>query len=416
MPFMIPRGVFTTACVVLFLNSSLLSAEVTLDGSMGPAVALGGPDYAIDASLGTQVGDNLFHSFGAFNIFTGESATFNGPASIANVINRVTGGGSSTIDGTISSSMPVADFYMINPAGFVFGPNASLNVGGSFHVSTADYLRLGADGRFDATNPSDTVLTISPPSAFGFLDDTPGPISTSGSFMVLFSGEPLSLTGGDVNISAGSALASIDGEASITSVRSAGEVPVDTGSWDAGGFAAMGDVTISEGSQFSAQGLSGGSVIIRAGKLTVNNASDIDAHSFGGGTPATTAIDIVVRDSVLINGDSFVGADANSDGNAGDVYVETGTLQVDNGSLLGSRSLGGGAAGTTKLNVDRLTLANGANIIGSSFGAGSGETLLSRHPNPSWWKASLDRFSDSADSSASRWESVTVVRYHYQRL
>ncbi|MFO7664372.1 MAG: hypothetical protein R6X18_17510, partial [Chloroflexota bacterium] len=36
------------------------SAQVTLDGTLGPAGPLAGPDYAITADLGRQVGGNLF--------------------------------------------------------------------------------------------------------------------------------------------------------------------------------------------------------------------------------------------------------------------------------------------------------------------------------------------------------------------
>jgi len=34
-----------------------------------------------------------------------------------------------------------ADLYLINPSGIVFGQNATINVSGSFHASTADYLK-----------------------------------------------------------------------------------------------------------------------------------------------------------------------------------------------------------------------------------------------------------------------------------
>ena len=54
------------------------------------------------------------------------------------MISKVTGGARSDIDGTIRSTIPGADFYFINPPGILFGPNASLDLQGSFHVSTAD--------------------------------------------------------------------------------------------------------------------------------------------------------------------------------------------------------------------------------------------------------------------------------------
>jgi filamentous hemagglutinin family protein len=72
--------------------------------------------------------------------------TFTGPDSVKNVIGRVTGGEPSSIDGTLASTIPDADLYLLNPAGILFSPNARLDVKGSFHASTADELRLG-DGQ-----------------------------------------------------------------------------------------------------------------------------------------------------------------------------------------------------------------------------------------------------------------------------
>src|SRR3954464_6841798 len=109
---------------------------ITVDGRLSPAQTLAGPDYAIGAELGQQVGGNLFHSFGAFGLNRGETATFRGTASVANVIGRVTGGAQSSIDGTVCSTMPRANLYLINPAGVVFGPNAQVVVSGSFHASS----------------------------------------------------------------------------------------------------------------------------------------------------------------------------------------------------------------------------------------------------------------------------------------
>src|SRR5262245_42842500 len=74
-------------------------AQITFDGSLGPAGSLAGPNFIIGSDRGRTVGNNLFQSFGLFNVQHGESATFTGPGSIANVIGRVTGGQISTIDG-----------------------------------------------------------------------------------------------------------------------------------------------------------------------------------------------------------------------------------------------------------------------------------------------------------------------------
>src|SRR3954452_21578209 len=67
--------------------------QIATDGTVGAAArTLTGPRYSIGSDLGRQVGGNLFHSFSRFNLATGESATFRGPGSVANILARVTGG------------------------------------------------------------------------------------------------------------------------------------------------------------------------------------------------------------------------------------------------------------------------------------------------------------------------------------
>jgi filamentous hemagglutinin family protein len=113
---------------------------ITSDGTMNTTVNFGGGNYII--SDGTIKGSNQFHSFGRFNVPTGESATFTGPNAIENIIGRVTGGELSDIDGTIASTIDGSNLYLLNPSGIMFGPNARLEVKGSFHASTADFIRL----------------------------------------------------------------------------------------------------------------------------------------------------------------------------------------------------------------------------------------------------------------------------------
>jgi large exoprotein involved in heme utilization and adhesion len=83
--------------------------HITVDGRFSPAQTLVGPNYSITANLGKQVGSNLFHSFGQFGLSTGESAAFSGPATVSNVIGRVTGGNPSSVDGRIQSNIAGAN-------------------------------------------------------------------------------------------------------------------------------------------------------------------------------------------------------------------------------------------------------------------------------------------------------------------
>ena len=150
-----PKGLglrlLALVCLVALVLRAEANAQIVLDGSVGPAGTLSGPDFAIGAELGTTLGPNLFHSFSDFNILTGESATFSGPDAIDNVVSRVTGGSVSTIDGLLRSTIAGADFYLVNPSGILFGANAALDVDGSFHASTADHMRLSDGALFSAS-------------------------------------------------------------------------------------------------------------------------------------------------------------------------------------------------------------------------------------------------------------------------
>jgi len=114
--------------LIVIALMSPAQAEIVTDGSLGAAQKLSGPDFVVPAQLGQQMGNNLFHSFETFNIDTPEQAVFQGPATIEHVINRITGGNPSHINGLLTSEIPHADFYFINPAGMIFGENAQLKV------------------------------------------------------------------------------------------------------------------------------------------------------------------------------------------------------------------------------------------------------------------------------------------------
>jgi filamentous hemagglutinin family protein len=161
--------ILIVAFVLAVEVSSSRGGDVVLDGKLGSSGALSGPNYNITADLGRTVGNNLFHSFARFNLDTSDVATFSGPANIQNILTRVTGGGASSIDGTIRSSIAGANFFLINPAGVVFGPNAAVDVTGSFAVSTANYLKLANGARFVAAlDADDSMLSTDPVVAFGF--------------------------------------------------------------------------------------------------------------------------------------------------------------------------------------------------------------------------------------------------------
>jgi filamentous hemagglutinin family protein len=129
--------------LILALAVTTGNSQIVVDSKFGSPGPLTGPNFSIPADLGRIHGNNLFHSFSQFNVNAGESATFTGPGNINNILARVTGGNASLIDGTLRSEIAGANLFLINPNGVVFGPNAVVDVSGSFAATTANYLNRG---------------------------------------------------------------------------------------------------------------------------------------------------------------------------------------------------------------------------------------------------------------------------------
>ncbi|MEZ5670923.1 MAG: filamentous hemagglutinin N-terminal domain-containing protein [Thiotrichaceae bacterium] len=376
---------------LLSLLCQIATAEIVLDGSLGERANLTGPNYAIDATLGTQLGNNLFHSFQEFNLSKDETATFSGATTINNVIGRITGGNPSYIDGTLRNTIPNANLYLINPSGLMFGVNAKLDVQGSFYASTADVLRFDDGGNFHATTSQDSLLSSAPPSAFGFLG-TVATLQLDGSQLKVPAGKDISLVGGDLTVQANvaakqvGALNTVGGEINLASVTQ-GDISIGQG-WNLSG---QGGTLTVRSSQLNNTADKSGNIYIRAGKFVLDNSSiatltasqnggtlDIQGDSVeisGGSRISSTSLkngksgDITIQaaESIYIHGQDTTGAgvtlaanargtDATA-GNAGNITLKAKKLVMDDGTKLGSASYGGGNGGTISLETtDSITL------------------------------------------------------------
>ncbi len=167
---------------------------------------------------GIQVDQNLFHRFDRFNLNAGQIATFLTQPNTRAVFSQILGGNASYIDGLLQVQGSAANLYVINPSGILFGPNARLDLGGSFLATTAD--RLGfADNRWINTlsgQTSGAVLT-----GLGFTAATSGSVVNQG-VLAVGPGQSLRLVGGNV-VNEGSLIAP-EGEVSAIAVPGQSQV------------------------------------------------------------------------------------------------------------------------------------------------------------------------------------------------
>ena len=346
-------------------------AEVVTDGTTGGAgeVSLRGPDYDIRPEYGDLAGKNLFHSFGQFNIDAGESAVFSGPSSVSNIISRVTGGGLSTIDGLLRSAIPGADLYLLNPAGILFGPNASLDVGGAFHAATADYLRMGETERFYAAPMAGENFSSAPPAAFGFLDGAAAPITIDGSNIASL-GNTVSLVGGDLTVKNSAQITIDGGRFDMAAVASPGEVVPGRDGLDVSSFDAMADITIAGNLQNRPSGISvsNGSIFIRGGRFVVDNSEIIADAPFSVGEQPESVFDIradrvELKSGALLSTDTFGRADG------ADLNIQARDAVDVSGAVIRVGSFGvqaSGDAGELSIAAREITLRNGTLVQSES--------------------------------------------------
>lgn len=162
-----------------------LTTGTTVTPPPGPAgtYAIGGGRYSGPASNPSQ---NLFHSFNRFDLGASDTALWTGPvaADVRYVINRVTGGDPSDLYGRIDSTgFGNADFYFINPAGIVFGPDARVDVPRAFYASTADALNFADGTQLRAASADGSTFAMASPASFGFLAGGGGNIAFQGNFL-----------------------------------------------------------------------------------------------------------------------------------------------------------------------------------------------------------------------------------------
>ncbi|HAC65071.1 MAG TPA: filamentous hemagglutinin, partial [Cyanothece sp. UBA12306] len=345
----------------------IASAQVSSDGTVQTQVTP--TENQLHITGGTQAGTNLFHSFSQFSVPRNLEAYFDNSSTINNIISRVTGGSLSNIEGKIRAN-GTANLFLINPNGIVFGPNAAIDIGGSFLASTAESIVFADGSQFSATNPqSPPVLTMTVPVGLQFgskpgtiinqanrtvPDSTsPNPDNTRQVGLEVKDGNTLALVGGELNFPGGN----------LTVARGR----VELGSVGDNSFVQL--TAINSGFQLGYQGVSNfQDISISQGSLITGDNSEIQTQG---------------RNIRIIEGSQISSTTENSQ-DAGDLTVNASELL----EIIGSKTSGfpsglyaqvrinaSGNGGNILIHTKNLIIRNGGVITGDTFSSGTGGTL-----------------------------------------
>jgi filamentous hemagglutinin family protein len=356
-----------------FIVGSPALAQILPDGTLPTGVkSSDGRNFTIEG--GERSGSNLFHSFSQFSIPTNGTAMFDHPADVQNIFSRVTGGAVSNIDGLIQTN-GAANLFLLNPSGIVFGPNAKLNIGGSFLGTTANRIQFADGAVFGTTNP--TLLTVSVPVGLQ-MGSNPGSIQVNGNGHSLISssttvtpyfptgpigglsvqsGKTLALVGGSINL-LGGGLTAEGGHVELGSLGSLETVALETGSplwrfnYDA--TRQLSDIRLSQRSIVNVSGAGAGSIQVQGQQVSLMDGSVLFVQNRG----IAPAGDIQIRaDSLNVVG-GFAGGNIRSSiinetlsGNSGNISVTARQINLIDGGSLFSRSFGIGSSGNIDINA-----------------------------------------------------------------
>ncbi|MDY6785605.1 MAG: filamentous hemagglutinin N-terminal domain-containing protein [Cyanobacteriota bacterium] len=375
----------TLAAFLLPLSRQLLPAALLLSLFAPSAKAQIVPDATLrnnsDANLveqqwnitgGETVGSTLFHSFGQFSVPTNQTAFFNNIPTLDRIIARVTGGQISSIDGLLRAN-GTADIFFINPSGITFGPNAQLNIGGSFIGSTAEGIQLANGSIFSAKTPnSPPLLGVNIPVGLQ-LGQNPGTIRVEGTGHLLTqadfftpidraiasaglrvaSGNTLALVGGDLTLSGG-ILAADGGRVELGSVENTlVGLATTRGGWALGynGIPASGNIRLLTQALVDASGTTGGNVRVQGRTVELRDGSVLLIQSQGG---EGGSIQVSATESVEISG-----IDRSNSVRSG-FYTE---------------NIGTGGGGDVMVNVPKFLLSQGGVILVTSYGTARGSNI-----------------------------------------
>ncbi|WP_026794590.1 MULTISPECIES: CHAT domain-containing protein [Planktothrix] len=190
---MVPSLLF----ICLFPTSIVAQTIIPAQDGTGTQVTHQGNQFNINGGSLSGNGANLFHSFEKLGLSQGQIINFISNPKIQNILGRVTGGEASFINGLIQVTGGNSNLFLINPAGIIFGENASLNIPASFTATTANSIGFGNQNWFQAIGENQWQTLVGTPRDFVFNSENPGSLVNLGNLTVS-PGENITLLAGTV--------------------------------------------------------------------------------------------------------------------------------------------------------------------------------------------------------------------------
>jgi len=411
---MFSKHIVSSLMVIISMFFFLIPANALDDGqphgisSDNTATVITG-DSTFTISGGKQSGNNLFHGFSSFNLHKGEQAIFEHGSNIVNIIGRISGDTYSWVNGTISAG---ASLYLLNPKGFIFGPDTVLDLGGSFHASTSDTIIFDDHAIFDMNTDFSAELPESDPAGFEFTSNNAfSSIILNDATLELLSGQDLSLVAGDtqpaslisntenntglkmtnshVSVSGGTIrMASVAAPATIrfdnwhafkeksdiAGKIVSNESVIQTGGQqtnESGQIFIVGGLFFGDQTTFNTAATQhAGDIDIHATQMELSNECFLDAQSYGNGEGGNVHLNI---DNQLKMSESQIVA-SNNNGDAGRVDIKAKTMLLNNASLIATETSGAGHAGHISLDTQGdIILSNGSEILSKSKETATGD-------------------------------------------